>query len=95
MNVITTIETPPNNLFIYGWATYRDSLPNTPIRLTEFCQQVVGVNSVVKGSIQNLYDIFDSRAVVRVSLRDLDRCYDEACRDYAERAKAHSVNTRK
>jgi hypothetical protein len=95
MDVITSIVNPPNRLFIYGWATYRDSLPNTPIRLTEFCQQVVGVRSVVKGSIQNVYDIFDSRAVVTVQMQDTDRCYDEACPDYAERAKAHSDNTGK
>jgi hypothetical protein len=31
------------HLYVWGWLAYRDVLPNTPIRLTEFCVELVDV----------------------------------------------------
>jgi hypothetical protein len=31
------------HLYLLGWLAYRDILPGTPIRLTEFCFEIVHV----------------------------------------------------
>lgn len=52
-NGITLDLTHPNRikpfrmtreLYFWGWVIYRDVFPNTPIHVTEFCQQLAGIS---------------------------------------------------
>jgi hypothetical protein len=63
-------------LFVYGWFTYRDIFSNTPLRLTEFCDEIIDV----KGA----FPLQDPNTSVTwgVTLCGSHNCNDEQCEDY-------------
>ncbi|MFZ3217691.1 MAG: hypothetical protein WA192_16655 [Candidatus Acidiferrales bacterium] len=68
-------------LFVYGWFTYRDIFSNTPLRLTEFCDEIIDVKAN--------FPLSDPNANVTwgVALCGSHNCNDEQCEDYQLHAK--------
>jgi hypothetical protein len=64
-------------LFFYGWLTYRDIFSGTPLRLSEFCNEIINVKSNEPMSDAN------ASATWEPSLCPRHNCYDDQCADYA------------
>ena len=64
-------------IFVWGWFTYRDIFKDTPIRLAEFCNEIINIKSGAP--------LTDPQAPISwdVTFCRLDHnCYDEQCKDY-------------
>ena len=82
-------------IYIWGWATYRDVFANSPVRLTEFCIEMVRAAGFFEGSPDKaVTDLTDPRTNIRVLIKQCGRhsCYDEDCQDYKARTKGQPPN---
>jgi hypothetical protein len=61
-------------MYVWGWVVYRDIFPNTPVHLTEFCQQLAGITVDSKE---------DTLSVSFTNCKN-HNCTDEYCHDYKE-----------
>lgn len=69
-------------LFVWGWITYNDIFDKTPMRLSEFCDEIVDIKSSTE-------DIVDPSANItwQFSLCRTHNCSDEQCGDYKQRTQ--------
>ena len=69
-------------LYTWGWLTYHDVFDGTPTRLSEFCQELVGVDSTNP-------DMTDPASQIKwtLALCPTHNCNDEECTDYKEKTK--------
>lgn len=72
---IQTLTAEDGRLYVFwGWVTYNDAFPNTPLRITEFCQALTAI-VVVRDTPQTPFGF----AWVPC---DHHNCADEHCDDY-------------
>ncbi|WP_353071484.1 hypothetical protein [Tunturiibacter gelidiferens] len=64
-------------LFVFGWVRYRDIFPDTPVRLTEFCSEIVNIASTKA----DMTDPTNNFSWAAQGCREYN-CYDEECPDY-------------
>ena len=69
-------------LFVWGWITYHDIFERTPVRLSEFCDEVTNI----KSSTDSFTDPA-SNITWELVLCSEHNCTDEECRDYKEKTK--------
>jgi len=62
------------DIYAWGWVTYRDIFPDTPIHLTEFCQHLAGISLNPQDKTISVY--FNNCSE--------HNCTDKYCKDYAE-----------
>ena len=76
------VSTGKKHLFFWGWITYKDGIPDSPTRLTEFCTDVTSINwgSGDHNSLSN-------NPTLNTPPCAQHNCYYEECGDYAERVK--------
>jgi hypothetical protein len=67
----------------FGWVVYDDIFPGDPPRLTEFCTEMIQI------TIPFDADIADAKTRLTWNIMSCSEhnCYDEECKDYAERIK--------
>jgi hypothetical protein len=79
---LESVAQKSNRAFIWGWVEYRDIFKDTPMRLSEFCVQILTprwskpVHSDPTGDV-----------VVSFAACPSHNCYDENCEDYFKRAQ--------
>jgi hypothetical protein len=87
-----------SRLFFWGAVVYKDVFPDDPDRLSEFC---VEMTHITVGSMQPNIQATPPQIPTPISIDDLPativgaqwqacrehNCYDEGCKDYAERVK--------
>jgi hypothetical protein len=76
--------------YIWGWVTYKDIFQGDPIRLSEFCVELISPQAIFSGDPSKaITDFHDPRATMSITARQCGRysCYDEDCQDYAKRTK--------
>jgi hypothetical protein len=70
------------HLFIWGWATYHDGFPDTPMRLSEFCTDITSATWTKPDHTDITGDVaFTSPPCGAYN------CYDERCKDYPYRTR--------
>jgi len=71
-----------SHLYCWGSTVYKDFFPETPDRLTEFCEEITILS--VKPD-----DITDASAALNLIIVPCEQhnCYDEDCRDYKSQIK--------
>lgn len=76
------VQQNKSHLFFWGGVTYQDVFSDTPKRLTEFCYEVINVNST-KGNIA------DPSGAISLAWVQCEQhnCYDEDCLDYPDAMK--------
>lgn len=75
-------------IFFWGWVVYRDAFPNTPLRLTEFCQEVKGIG-ITGNPTSNPNPLFPKmKPGLSLSECRHHNCTDEYCEDYQQVVKA-------
>ena len=69
-------------LYVWGWITYHDIFPRTPTRLSEFCDEIIDVQS-------SNADMTDPSANIKwtLALCPTHNCSDEECGDYKQKIK--------
>lgn len=70
------------HLFFWGWTTYHDIFPGTPMRLSEFCTEI---DSLVWTNSEHTNASTDLNTVNPPC--PTHNCYDEDCSDYQTRTK--------
>lgn len=71
------------HVFYWGWATYHDIFPGTPVRLTEWCYSF---NNPIWSKPDHTDTTTDVTSV-NTPTCSTHNCYDEDCADYKERTK--------
>ena len=79
-SVRTTQIAPGDYVYLWGWITYRDAFPNTPIRLTEWCQSVYSVSAAPSPPNSGTPLIYS----IDFSDCPHHNCNDKDCTDYDE-----------
>jgi hypothetical protein len=75
-------------LFVWGWMTYDDVFPDSPMRLTEFCFEIVNVRwGVQVDGSGRASDPTTDVAYDAISCRR-HNCYDTDCSDYERQRDA-------
>ena len=64
-------------VFFYGWVVYRDTLPDTPVHVTEFCKKLQNIALDLRNSTTKLPN-YNSTFISC----DSHNCNDEYCKDY-------------
>jgi hypothetical protein len=71
-------------IFFWGWVIYNDVFPQTPVRLTEFCEEVNGI-AVMGSSVTNPNPLIPKmRPNLNLKECNQHNCTDEYCSDYQE-----------
>ena len=70
------------HMFVWGWITYHDIFNGTPVRLSEFCDEITDITS-------STADITDPSATIssQFTLCKEHNCTDEECSDYKEKTR--------
>ena len=66
-------------IFMWGWITYKDGFAGTPLRVTEFCDELTNITSTKDDLSDPTADIHWEPSVCREH-----NCYDKDCRDYSK-----------
>jgi hypothetical protein len=69
--------------FLWGWVIYRDIFPATPIRLSEFCNEIINPRWTKSDHLDPL-----NAMNVDVPPCPTHNCYDQDCPDYGKRTRA-------
>lgn len=83
-----------HRVYMYGWVTYRDVFPGTPVRLTEFCEEIIRINATVSTTDAPPTGLDDPKTRWDVVTQDCANrpCYDEGCSDYTEKTRGQAPN---
>jgi len=73
------------HLYLWGWVAYRDAFPATPIRLTEYCAELVGVRADKSDALANPENNIHWGVIPCPTVAH--NCYDDGCTDYQARIK--------
>jgi hypothetical protein len=79
---IISAQKGKTRLFVWGWITYRDIFSKTPLRLTEFCDELTNIQS----STESITDP-SANITADFSLCITHNCSDEDCKDYKDKTK--------
>ena len=80
---ILTVVQQKQRLYMWGWVTYRDIFPETPLRLMEFCREIINVTIDGPSPADPRSNFRWGNSVCSVP----HNCYDEDCADYEERVE--------
>jgi hypothetical protein len=83
INDLIKVQKKELRLFFYGVMVYKDIFDGTPIRVTEYCREIVNVTSTKS----DLTDPSGGIGWSVVSCFPGHDCYDEDCPDYREQIK--------
>lgn len=70
------------HLFFWGWITYRDIFPDTPMRLSEFCTDIASATWTRQNHTDPAVDFKTDSPPCPIH-----NCYDQQCEDYSIRTK--------
>jgi hypothetical protein len=73
------------HLYVWGWVTYNDIFPGTPLRLTQFCREVINIR--ITGDATDITQPAAALTFETTSCPGRFSCYDEDCPDYKARIK--------
>jgi hypothetical protein len=84
---LLAVQSEGKHIYFWGWNTYRDIFPQTPVRLTEFCVDVAYImQPTVPGQPADAKRLGPT-ILPKYSSCPKHNCYDEECPDYKERTK--------
>lgn len=79
---LEAVDQRKKHLFFWGWTRYHDIFPGTPMRLTEFCFEVVSVTWSKPDHADFSADMSMLNPTCKVHF-----CFDDACEDYEQHNK--------
>jgi hypothetical protein len=77
------VQAHEQRLYVWGWITYHDIFPGTPTRLTEFCDEIVNVQSSTADMTNPAANLKWNMVLCPLP----HNCSDEECLDYEERTQ--------